>query len=171
MKNAPLLFYLKDTGTIPSSTLPLVVYPKVFTRREVDGAEWIEKKFASNKWSNAWRDSVYAYHHYHSITHEVLGVYQGEAMLLFGGDEGKEIHVQVGDVIIIPAGVSHKKIKEKDGFRVVGAYPNGMDYDIKRESPDEYKEALVNLASVPLPDSDPVVGQEGGICKFWRDDG
>lgn len=47
--------------------------------------------------------------HYHSTTHEALGVFQGEADLLFGVadsemTEGKEVKetVQAGDVIVIP---------------------------------------------------------------------
>lgn len=171
MKSEPLLYYFPDTGSIPNSVLPLVVYTNVFTERGPAGAKWLETRFASNNWSNAWRNSVFPYHHYHSITHEVLGVYQGQAILQFGGSEGTSIHVHAGDIIVIPAGVAHKKIDEKDEFRVVGAYPGGMDYDIKKGSPDEYEEALANLARVPNPENDPVFGQEYGICNLWKNNG
>lgn len=38
-------------------------------------------------------------------------------------DDGIELTVKVGDVIVIPAGVAHCALKESGGFSMVGAYP------------------------------------------------
>ena len=171
MKKDPFLFYLKDTGIIPNSVLPLVIYQQVFNDRGLTGATWLENRFAENGWLKAWRDSVFPYTHYHSITHEVLGVYQGKSLLQFGGDDGESISVRAGDIVVIPAGVAHKKLQEKDEFRVVGSYPNGMDYDIKTVAHDEYEEALINIPKVPLPHNDPIFGPLNGIRKFWKENG
>ncbi len=56
-----------------------------------------------NNWSNSWRNGIFNFHHYHSITHEVLGVHSGNAKVLLGGDRGILINAEKGDVIIIPA--------------------------------------------------------------------
>lgn len=38
-------------------------------------------------------------------------------------DGGQEIHIKAGDVIILPAGVSHCSISADQNYRYVGAYP------------------------------------------------
>lgn len=50
---------------------------------------------------------------------------------------------------------------------VVGAYPNGMQWDPRRGDPAERDEVLANIAAVPLPDSDPVRGPDGPLTKVW----
>jgi uncharacterized protein YjlB len=160
-------YVLGTNGFIPNSHLPLVIYKKAFIQRDVTGAEWLENTFHENHWSNAWRNGVFTYHHYHSITHEVLGVYDGESIIQFGGENGQFIYVQAGDIIVIPAGVGHKNLGARDSLKVVGAYPNGMDYDIKKESEKEYAESIQNLRAVPFPPADPLLGQEG-ICNLWK---
>jgi uncharacterized protein YjlB len=167
MKDEALTHYFKDDGLIPNSPLPLVIYKGVFVERDRRGARWLEHRFGSHNWSNAWRGGVFQFHHYHSITHEVIGVYQGESILQFGGDGGESIYVQAGDVIVIPAGVAHKNLGSNVGFQVVGAYPNGMDYDIKRDDPRDYREAIHNLTLVQPPDKDPLFGEQGGVSRFW----
>lgn len=37
----------------------------------------MEKVFNVNGWGDAWRNGIYDFVHYHSMTHEVLGVAQG----------------------------------------------------------------------------------------------
>jgi uncharacterized protein YjlB len=51
---------------------------------------------------------------------------------------------------------------------VVGAYPNGMSWDLRRGDPAEHDEALANIARVPLPDQDPVGGADGALVELWR---
>ena len=43
------------------------------------------RAFAAHGWSNAWRDGIFGYHHFHSIAHEVLGIASGEVRVMFGG--------------------------------------------------------------------------------------
>src|SRR5262249_7352803 len=50
------------------------------------------------------RNGIYNYAHYHSRTHEVLGVARGHARVRFGGERGKELRLKVGDVVVLPAG-------------------------------------------------------------------
>src|SRR6476646_7548943 len=82
---------LKDDGIFPNNTLTLLIYKNVlhFSDEEPKHAAKIfEDLFEKNKWSNSWRNGIYKYHHYHSITHEVLGVYEGNTIVQLGGEAG-----------------------------------------------------------------------------------
>src|SRR5690349_13005506 len=121
----PEIVCFKDDGTIPNSRYPLLLYRNVFSERGTDGAAWIEQQFLSNNWSNSWRNGIFTFQHYHSITHEALGIYSGEVTVLLGGEKGSKVQVKAGDIIVIPAGVGHKNLGDNN-LGVVGAYPNGM---------------------------------------------
>jgi uncharacterized protein YjlB len=166
MPPEPLLF--KDDGSIPNSRYPLLLYRKAFPATGAAGASWLETRFAANNWTNAWRNGVFSYHHYHSTSHEALGVYRGSAVLQLGGEKGQQVQVQAGDVMVIPAGVGHKKLESSADFGVVGAYPDGRDYDVLRGQPGERPQADKNIAAVPLPTSDPLLGKDGGVTRFWH---
>lgn len=160
-------FILEDDGQIPNNYLPLLVYQDVFEERGSKGARWLENRFKQNDWYNSWRNGVFNYHHYHSITHEVLGVYFGSAKLQMGGESGIQINVSAGDVIIIPAGVGHKNLGSSHDFGVVGAYPEGSNYDVKTGERGERPEADRNIKNVPKPAKDPITGTEGGLMEIW----
>jgi uncharacterized protein YjlB len=164
----PDSFLFKDDGVIPNSKYPLLLYHEAFAARGEKAAEWLETTFAGNNWSNSWRWGVYPFHHYHSNTHEVLGVFSGSALLHLGGEKGEKVKVQAGDIIVIPAGVGHKCIDHTDDFTVVGAYPNGMNPDLKRGEKSERPEADQNISAVPVPDTDPLLGKSGGLIKSWK---
>jgi uncharacterized protein YjlB len=51
---------------------------------------------------------------------------------------------------------------------VIGAYPDGMPWDIRRGDPAEHDEAVANIRAVPLPRADPVDGPEGALIDLWR---
>lgn len=161
-----LKFQFEDDGKIPNSVFPLIVYKQAFDPAE-NLDDVMERTFASNNWTNAWRNGVYTYHHFHSIAHEVVGVYKGSAQLHMGGENGEKLDVEAGDVLIIPAGTGHKQISASGDFAVLGAYPNGMDYDVLTGEEANRNKILDNLAKVPLPDNDPVLGNDEGIIKYW----
>lgn len=119
-------------------------------------AERLERRFAANGWPPQWRAGVYDYHHYHSTAHEVLGVFIGHARLLLGGPGGIEVKVQPGDVVLLPVGTGHCCLQASRDFQVVGAYPEGQDWDIQRAAPDEATRQ--RMASLPDPPRDPVNG-------------
>ncbi len=160
-------YQFEDDGIIPNSVYPLVIYKNAFHASGEMAAE-MEERFASNGWGNAWRNGVFPYHHYHSITHEVLGIYSGNAILHLGGERGEKLEVKSGDVIVIPAGVGHKKISASADFGVIGAYPGGMDYDLKTGKEGERPKADDNLSRVPFPETDPIHGASGGILEYWK---
>ena len=168
MKPTPDVIYFKDDGTIPNSKYPLIIYHNAFDQRGSDGAAWLEQHFAKNNWSNSWRNGVYPFHHYHSISHEVLGIYNGSALLHMGGENGKKLKVTAGDIIVIPAGVGHKNLGDEDDFGVVGAYPGGHSWDVMRGQPGDRPQADQNIAAVSFPAADPFLGKQQGLHEIWK---
>ena len=168
MSAAPETHRFADDGQgFPNSPLPLLVYRGALTP---DPAA-MERAFAANGWSNAWRDGIFRYHHFHSTAHEVLGIAAGEVRVAFGGPSGREVAVRAGDVAVIPAGVAHRNMGQSADLLVVGAYPGGSDYDIRRGDPAERAAVLRAIAAVPLPDGDPVFGRDGPLRRLWAGSG
>lgn len=165
---APKEFYFKDDGNIPNSKYPLLVYQNVFDARGRKGGDWLEERFAANNWTNTWRWGVYPFHHYHSNTHEVLGVFSGDALLHLGGEEGEKVKVKAGDIIVIPAGVGHKCLEHSNDFTVLGAYPNGLSPDLQRGEKGERPQTDKNIATVAFPSTDPLFGKSGGLSAAWK---
>ncbi len=85
----------------------------------------------------------------------------------FGGPHGEVVAVDAGDVVVIPAGVGHKLERGSGDLLVVGAYPEGRAYDLKRGDPGERAQVLANIAAVPLPTTDPLTGAEGPLVEAW----
>lgn len=158
----PETYRFSDDGRFPGSRLPLAVYRRALPS---DPAA-METRFAANGWSNSWRNGIFPYHHFHSVAHEVLGIASGEVRVAFGGPAGQEVTVRAGDVVVIPAGVAHCNRGQSPDLLVVGAYPGGVDYDIKLGDEAEHDEACRTIASVPLPERDPVEG-DGPLLRLW----
>ncbi len=152
-----------DDGIFPNSALPLLVYRAALP---ADPAA-MQRAFAANGWSNAWRNGIFTYHHFHSTAHEVLGIAAGEVRVIFGGPSGQEVTVTAGDVVVIPAGIAHRNLGHSAGLLVVGAYPGGMDYDIRRGDPAEIAACRQAIAAVKLPAADPVAGPAAGLRRLW----
>jgi uncharacterized protein YjlB len=98
----------------------------------------------------------------------VLGIAQGSATVQLGGPAGVTLDVATGDVLVIPAGVAHKNRGASGDFLVVGAYPDGQRWDLKRGEPGDRPEADRNIEQVPLPSLDPVYGDDGPVQEHWR---
>ncbi|MES2456319.1 MAG: cupin domain-containing protein [Bacteroidota bacterium] len=161
---------LTDDGVIPNSKYPVIVYHHAFYMEGMPAADFLETRFAENGWSNSFRWRVYDFHHYHTNTHEVLGVFSGNALLQLGGPEGEKFHVRPGDVMVLPAGTGHISLSHSDDFAVVGAYPNGLEPDlIKLEDirPDQVAE---KVDAIPVPGKDPFHGLSGsGLISSWNE--
>jgi uncharacterized protein YjlB len=136
----------------------LLVYPAAIDNVS---PEAFEELFTRNRWPAAWRNGVHPFHHFHSNSHEVLGVYAGEVTVRFGGDEGITLTAKPGDVIVLPAGTLHKKLSSKGALGIVGAYPEGSD-------PDMRMGARKVKSDAPLPACDPVHGPGGPLFTYWR---
>ncbi len=166
----PQAFMFDDDGSIPNNPrLPLLIYRNAI---DVSGTpnreDVIEAVFAKNGWGEMWRNGIFPYVHYHSATHEVLGIARGRATVHFGGAKGRDIDLSSGDVAVLPAGTGHQCVWTGPDLVVIGAYPPSGRYDLCRGSKAEHAKAVIRIPQVPLPKTDPVYGVSGPLHRLWR---
>ena len=85
-------------------------------------------------------------------------------------DGSVEVEVQAGDIIVLPAGVSHSNLESKNDYSYVGLYPKGSphyDNNWCKADSNETAARAANARAVPLPDCDPIYGRNGPLCKIW----
>jgi uncharacterized protein YjlB len=162
-------FLVKGNEQFPNSRLPVLLYKRVLKLPVLFTAGHVEKLFQSHDWTNNWRNGIYTRHHYHSNTHEAMACIKGSTMLLLGGENGKLIHFEKCDVLIIPAGVAHKNLGKENDVCCVGGYPGGLSFDMNFGEPGERPSADQRIAEVALPSFDPVYGDsENGLVAAWK---
>jgi uncharacterized protein YjlB len=161
---------LKKNKFFPNNELPVLIYRQAIEvpKQKNAAAGIIQQIFIKNKWSNSWRNGIYNFHHYHSNTHEVLGICSGKASVILGGPGKRSIAVNPGDVMIIPAGVAHKCVRASEDFLCVGGYPGGSDFDIHHGTEEEFEQAVARIKKLSVPSKDPVFGNEGFIKAYWQ---
>ena len=91
----------------PNSThhsLPLLIMRQGF--RASGSPDEIEGILGDHGWPPAWRYQMFPFSHFHSNTHEALGIFRGSALLQLGGDGPSAVQetVEAGDLLLIPAG-------------------------------------------------------------------
>ena len=162
----------QDDGAVPNNpALPALVYKSALDLADArDPAAAIEKLFKTNGWGHGqWRDGIFPFVHYHSMIHEALGIARGRARVQLGGHRGETFEFAAGDVAVLPAGTGHQRLIASEDLLVVGAYPPQGTYNLCRgDNPAERAKALISIPKVPVPDSDPVHGQDGPLVKLWR---
>lgn len=159
---------VKPDGNFPNNPeLPVLHYKAVFNVGDYNLGDVIEKTFNGNNWGNSWRNGIFDYHHYHSITHEAIGVYKGHCRVQVGGPDGIILELMEGDVLLLPAGVAHKNVGCAGDFKCVGAYPDGRMYDICYGKADEKEKAKESIQKTPLPATDPIYGEGGILLEHW----
>lgn len=165
----PLVFRFAGDGETPNNPrLPLLVYRAVVPADGAsDAATWFERTFAAHGWADGWRNGIHPFLHFHTCTHEVLGIAAGRACVEFGGAAGRAIDVAAGDVVVLPAGVGHKRLDSSSDLLVIGAYPRNGRFDQKRPGQIDFAAAQRNVAAVPLPPMDPVAGRAGPLMMLW----
>lgn len=161
------LFFAEDARAPNNPDLPMMVYRAASAARDEGGATVVEALFAANGWGGLWRNGVYPFDHYHSTCHEALGVARGWAEVRFGGDGGETLRLEIGDVVVLPAGTGHRRIAASDDFLIVGAYPPDQPYDMIRGDDGEQAAARERIAEVSIPANDPVFGADGGLKTRW----
>ncbi len=167
---AAITYNFADDGRIPNNpVLPLILYRSgIDLAGSPDPEAVIEKTFAANGWGNMWRNGIYPYVHYHSMIHEAMGIARGRATVRFGGANGQEIEITPGDVVILPAGTGHQCLAQTPTLVVIGAYPPGGKYNLFRATKPDRARAIVTIAKVPPPATDPVFGSKGPLLALWR---
>ena len=116
------------------------------------------RNFMTNLWIS--------FSHFHSSAHEVLCVIKGKAKLCFGHEDNPERVEPLiggGDVIVVPAGVSHRLLEDiEGGFEMVGSYPKGRNWDMcyGKEGEESQVKAIQSLGWF---DRDPIYGDQGPV--------
>lgn len=170
MTAQPTARLFADDGVIPNNPrLPFLLYKQAVTARPgEDAARAIEALFTRNGWPAAWRNGVYPFAHYHATCHEALGIAAGRARVRFGGENGLVVVLEPGDIAVLPAGTGHQALEASDDLVVIGAYPAGAGYDLRRGSARDHAGAADLIAKVPVPVLDPALGADGGVAAVWR---
>ncbi|WXC67415.1 hypothetical protein SNK03_013210 [Fusarium graminearum] len=211
----PILYTIKPTKLVPNSPKPLLLYKNAFVKDgKVDRTAAFDT-FKANNWDVQWvvRYGRHQRAHYHSQTHEVMVVVSGPGRIRWGvadlsddweehtygqayEDGGLEVEVEVGDLFVIPAGISHKPYDPNateasfgcltgdaraiasdnarimvaevpiEGFCMMGAYPKGFSWTW-----DEGGDSADDFEAVWRVENaaaDPYTGQNGGINKYWK---
>lgn len=160
-------FQFEKNAWLPNNPrFPAVLYRGVLSDGQEASPKNFEDLFRRNGWQPRWRDGVYGYHHYHTTAHETLGFAGGKARLMLGGPHGREVEVEEGDVLVLPAGVGHCSMRTDKHFLAVGAYPPGQDWDLCKTMADAA--ALKRIRELPAPQSDPVEGPDGTLLTMWK---
>ncbi|MFL9858648.1 cupin domain-containing protein [Paraburkholderia madseniana] len=159
-------FTLAPRDWVPNNRkLAVAIYHTALPAASSDLAAEFEALFEHNQWPPQWRNSIFDYHHFHSTAHEVLGIASGSAQVIVGGPGGRMVTVEAGDALLLPAGTGHC-LQSFDGYlNVIGAYPAGQQWDIRRSAltPQE----LAAMDKLPFPASDPVLGERGPVIEQW----
>ena len=161
--------YTKENNPFPNNILPVLYYPEAFLEltNSLDAAKRMITHFEKNGYSNGWVNGIFPYHHFHSNTFEVLACISGEASVQLGGPGARIVLFKKGDVLLLPAGVAHKRMDATRNFCVVGAYPNNLRPDIRTsEDKRNYEEIKRSISRVLLPKFDPVEGKKGDLFGY-----
>src|SRR5262249_40627551 len=166
----PLALKFADDGSIPNNpSLPVLLYRGAIDLSGTSNPEEaVEAVFAHNTWGDMWRNGIYPHVHYHSKIHESLGIARGRAKVRLGGAQGRDLDVAAGDAVVLPAGTGHQCLWASPELVVVGAYPRTGRYGLCRGSKAEHDKALVSIPKVPMPQTDPVYGDDGPLRRLWR---
>lgn len=161
--------HLEENHPFPNNPLPILYYPGAILQL-LDSPDADRKALAflaGNGYTNGWVNGIFSYHHFHSNTHEVLACISGEATVQLGGPGAEMYRFRKGDVLLLPAGTSHKRMDASTDFRIVGAYPDGREPDMQRGDAPDFEKIKEAINQVPIPPTDPVTGRQGGILEFW----
>lgn len=191
-KSFPEQYFVKEATThVPNSPLPVLVYRSAVPLDQ--NPDSVCKTIEPNDWFKGGTFKHYPAHHYHSVTHECYAIFKGSSRLLLGrgpldpaDKDDLLIDLNIGDAIVLPAGVAHCNIESSDDYEYVGLYPKVWEKlelqkiaaDFAQGSPHwdnnfckadikETREKEIAARAVPIPGSDPIFGTGGPLVKIW----
>src|SRR5712671_1763119 len=89
-RKAHAILFKGDGETPNNPDFPLILYRSpVRLAGAPDPPAVFEVLFAGAGWKPAWRDGIYPYNHFHTGTHEVIGIARGHARVRYGGSKGR----------------------------------------------------------------------------------
>ena len=155
-------------GLTPNTSIqhkPLMIYKSCFPSSV--SASQLESHFtATGVVTPQWRYTMYSTSHFHSTSHEVLGIANGRATLRFGHEDNPDGVTETltrGDVVVVPAGVAHRLLEDLEGgFEMVGCYPKGSSWDMCYGKKGE-ESKIEGIRKLGWFARDPVYGDEGPV--------
>ncbi|KAF2813066.1 uncharacterized protein BDZ99DRAFT_381699 [Mytilinidion resinicola] len=173
---SPEVYRLSPTPHVPNSVLPVLLYRSVLPPNPT--ADSTRRALEKNLWMQGGVFKTYTAHHFHSVTHECYAVFKGSSRLLLGRgplddpEGGKQLmfQVSVGDIIVLPAGVSHCSLHSEGEYEYVGLYPQGSPHWDNNfcKKPEETAQKAENARAVPVPEYDPIHGKDGPLVYLWQ---
>lgn len=162
---------ISENKPFPNNTLPVLYYEDVLS--DVLDASYtaddVLSFFEDNGYIKGWVAGIMDKHHFHSTAHEALACTEGKVRVQLGGPNGEMYTLRKGDVILLPAGVSHKKLGATQGFEIVGAYPqNDSKYDFQYGAASDYEAIKESIKNVNKPLTDPITGSPKNIDEYWN---
>jgi uncharacterized protein YjlB len=94
--------------------------------------------------------------------------FRGNATVLIGGTHTLE--VRAGDVLLIPAGVSHRALRRSADFCMIGAYPAGaQQWDTCTTTPEPDVVERIRALGLGGVRMDPCYGEHprGPVVEAW----
>lgn len=95
-------------------------------------------------------------------------IFQGESKLVLGRERhetatgGVEVNVRAGDVVVVPAGVSHRSLSADGDYRYIGVYPEvGICGSLVG-----LVQLLIKVTDYRSPQNGEIIGARGK--KIWR---
>lgn len=67
--------------------------------------------------------------------------------------------------------MSHCSISSEDDYEYTGLYPEGSphwDNNWCKAGPEETEAKAENARSVPIPEYDPIYGEDGPLVQIWK---
>lgn len=171
-KNMVDTFHIKENRPFPNNELPVLYWPKAVEEwtNEKKAGQKVLALFEKNGYTNGWVNGIFPYHHFHSNTHEVLACIAGEAKVQLGGPDAETYTFAKGDVLLLPAGVAHKRLEATADFQIVGAYPNGQKPDMQKGDTESYEDLKHRALQVKVPETDPLDGAAGAVQQHWENE-
>ncbi|KAJ5084917.1 hypothetical protein NUU61_009496 [Penicillium alfredii] len=169
----PETYYLTKGDLVPNNSVPALVYRNVLPRPITqdsaqtlcEGNHW-EKR---GEWGPLWEA------HFHPNTHECYAIIRGQSTLVLGREHaattgGVEVDVSAGDVVVVPAGVSHRSISADNEYRYIGVYPEAAPKWRNNfcKGKEDMHLLVEEITSVAVPEDDPVYGKDGPLVTLWQ---
>jgi uncharacterized protein YjlB len=152
-------FTSRPNGMVPNSRFPLLIHRNAVPDGGIDA---VRDLFREHGWLNNWQyPGIYTYGHFHSTTHECLGCASGWMEIEIFGKGGERVRLETGDVVVMPAGVSHAMTNHSDDNWMIGGYPDGRDWDNMQDDhldEEPRRAAAKRIMMLPIPSKDPVTG-------------
>ncbi|KAF1953103.1 hypothetical protein CC80DRAFT_537866 [Byssothecium circinans] len=169
----PEVYSLPRGELVPNSRLPVLVYRHVLPQPW--NAETAREFCEANHWQKRGEWGVITVPHFHPNSHECYAVFQGSSRLVLGREQddtsatGVEVDVFPGDIIVIPAGVSHRSLSSSGNYRYIGVYPEtGPRWrNVFCQHDESVNELVKEIGTVEVPEHDPVFGLGGPLVLIW----